>query len=58
VQKEKDMTYKRGINSKHTSREFLKRGFKSMFPKYEKAEQAAPPVDTEPDGEKRPPRNG
>ena len=52
------MTFKRGINSKHTSNDFLKRGFKSMFPEYDKTEQAAPPVDTEPDRKKRPPREG
>ena len=51
------MTLKRGINSKHSSRDFLNRGFKSMFPKYEKTEQATPPVDTESPGEKRPARS-
>ena len=47
------MTFRRGINSKGKSRDFLKRGFKSMFPNYEETEKAAPPVDTERDREKR-----
>jgi len=44
------MTFKRGINSKYKSKDFLKRGFKSMFANYEtEAEKnaATPPVDTE-----------
>lgn len=43
------MTFKRGINSKHKSKDFLKRGFKSMFPNYESEskETKTPPVDTE-----------
>ena len=48
------MTHRRGINSKHKSKEFLKRGLRSMFPNYDQAEQAAPPVDTDNDREKQP----
>jgi len=48
------MTYRRGINSKHKPKDFLKRGFRSMFPNYDQTEKAAPPVDTDGDKERRP----
>jgi len=48
------MTHRRGINSKHTSRDFLKRGLKSMFPNYEKEEKETPLVNMEKTGEKQP----
>lgn len=48
------MTFRRGINSKGKSKDFLKRGFKSMFPNYEETQKAVPPVDTESDRKKRP----
>ncbi|SOB60098.1 protein of unknown function [Pseudodesulfovibrio profundus] len=43
------MTFKRGINSKYKSKDFLQRGLRSMFPNYKEAsnEDQAPPVDTE-----------
>ncbi|QJB56944.1 hypothetical protein [Pseudodesulfovibrio sp. zrk46] len=44
------MTFRRGINSKHKPKDFLKRGLKSMFPNYEddtREETRTPPVDTE-----------
>lgn len=36
------MTTPRGINSKHNPRNFLKRGFKSMFSDYGREETAQP----------------
>ena len=51
---EKAMTFKKGINSKHKPKDFLKPGLKSMFPDYRKTEKATPPIDTEDGGEKRP----
>ncbi|WP_207263894.1 hypothetical protein [Desulfovibrio sp. Huiquan2017] len=40
----------RGINSKHDPKEFLKRGFKSMFSNYDAEKTTPPPVNTKPAG--------
>lgn len=47
------MTFRSTINSKNTQREFLKRGFKSMFSNYEEKNKTTPPVDTENGKEKQ-----
>jgi len=47
------MTFRTSIHSKAKTKDFLKRGFKSMFSNYGEEKQAAPPVDTEP-GKKQP----
>lgn len=49
------MTYRRGINSKHASKDFLKRGLKSMFPGYGEEKEANQPKDAESAAGKRPP---
>lgn len=38
----------RGINSKHDPKEFLKRGFKSMFSNYEAEKTTPSQVNTKP----------
>jgi len=48
------MTFRTSINSKSTPREFLKRGFKSMFSNYDEEKKAAPSIDADKDKEKRP----
>lgn len=41
------MTFRSSINSKGKPRDFLKRGFKSMFSNYDGDKQSATPVDSE-----------
>jgi len=47
------MTFRTTISSKKNPRDFLKKGFKSMFPNYELEQKAAPPIDSD-DEKKRP----
>ncbi len=48
------MTFRTTINSKSNPKDFLRRGFKSMFSNYGQPEKATPPVDTESDKKKQP----
>lgn len=48
------MTFRTSIHSKANSKDFLKRGFKSMFSNYDESKKAAPPIDTEVEKKEQP----
>lgn len=49
------MTFRSSISSKGNPRDFLKRGFKSMFPNYDKKEETTSTIATEQQNRKQPP---